>query len=494
MKIFISGKRKFVLAVLAIGLLGLAACGGGNDTVETVVDNNQPPAPPIVVETPEPATATDVEEYALIVRELDLEGRVITSASWWDVMRGRGTGSEPPDPATVANYLVERMQWDNLRRIEEEFNVSFDYIILPQGEVSPTLLASVMAGDSLADIWYLLGGQNFSAINGDLLHSASAFAPPTADMLNAQRVMRPRNNLFGEIWNFSDTSPMVHGMGMGVNLDIINAIGAPNPVDLFNAGEWTWDAMREIMIMATKDTTGDGSIDQFGISGQPHNIMINLIAANDGHLVNPDTLTYAFGDPNTLEALEFIFDIFNTYNVWYYDSTSGNPMGDWGRNTFSYRDGRSALFTTATWMLQYDNLPFEYAFVPYPLGPSSRNGFVRMYGFSSGYAIPVTTQNPQDVLRIMEEVFSWAIDEPELITMAALDYARPAWLTDDDVWRVIHVGDHVSTDIGMVIYGYYWVLGTFAHYFWNGYMTVSQAVEAFRPQQQEMIDMVFGDR
>ena len=483
--------KKVVVSAMAVGLLALAACGGTSEaeapTTETnapvVQDTATPPAP--VVNEPSDDEPTPVGFVQ------DMEGRVITSASWWNVWGGNETGSEPPDPATSTNYFIDRLQWDNMRRIEQQFNVSFDYTLIPQGEMVPVLLSSVMAGDSPGDVVYLLGGMAFASANGDLLSAVSNFAPANADIFNAQLNMRPRNQLNGEFWNFSDTSPMVHGMGLGVNLDIINAIGAPNPVDLFNAGEWTWDAMREIMIMATRDTTGDGSIDQFGISGQPNNIMINLIAANNGNLVNPDTLTYGFGDPNTVEAFEFIHEIFNTLGAWYYDTT-GDPMGDWGRNTFSYRDGRSALFTAATWMLQGDDLPFEYAMVPYPMGPSGGPyHYARMYGFASGYGIPVTVHNPGDVFRIMEEVMAWPGDEPELRTMAALDYARPAWLTEDDVWRAIYVGDHVKTDLGMVIYGYYWVLGTFAYYFHHGHMTVAQAIETYRPQQQEMIDLVF---
>ena len=494
MKNFMLKSRKIIVSAMLLGIFALAACGGSDNGNSNEQANNDPPAPPVVTnanDSAADAAATDTAPETL-VRELDLGGRVITSASWWNTWGGRETGSEPPDPATSTNYFIERIQWDNMRRIEQEFNVAFDYVLISQGELVPTLLASVMAGDPLGDVVYFLGGQAFASANGDLLHAVGDFAPSTSDMFNAQIYMRPRNFLHGEFWNFSDTSPMVHGMGMGVNLDIINAIGAPNPVELWERGEWTWDAMREIMVMATRDTTGDGVIDQFGISGQPNNIMINLIAANNGHLVDPDTLTYGFDHPNTMEAFEFVYEIFNTLNVWYHDAASGNPMGDWGRNTFSYREGRSALFTAATWMLQHDELPFAHAMVPYPTGPSAGNtNYARMYGFSSGFGMPVTTQNPQDVFRIMEEVMSWPGDEPELLSLAVLEYARPAWLTEDDVWRAAYVGEHVKTDLGMVIYGYYWVLGTFAYYFHAGHMTVAQAVETFRPQQQEMIDNVF---
>ena len=486
----ILNSRKIIVLLIALMLLslGLAACGRGNDDnngdeadnyQDTVVaDNNGADATPDVIPAP----------------TIDMGGRTITSATWWNIWGDRHTGSEPPDPATASNYLVDRMQWENMRRIEQEFNVSFDYTIIDSGSLIPTLLASVMAGDSLGDVVYLLGPQTFSAIIGDLLHGASAFAAPDSDMLNARNFVVPRANMNGDIWNFGDNWPMVHGMGMGVNLDIINAIGAPNPVDLFNAGEWTWDAMREIMVMATRDTTGDGVIDQFGISGQPHNIMINLIAANNGHLVNPETLTYGFGDPNTLEAFEFIYEIFNTLNVWHYDVGSDNPMGDWGRNMWSFREGRSALFTAATWLVESsEHMAFNYAFVPYPIGPSNPYNYVRMYGLPSGYAIPITTDSPQDVFRIMEEIFSWPGDEPELVTATAINYASPAWLTEEDIWRVIYVGENFKQDIGMAIHGYYWVLGDFAYNFWHGHMTVSQAVETFRQQQQEMIDIAFRD-
>jgi len=493
MKKTILKSKKVMVVLVALVLLGLAACGrenndeNGDDTAnnqDTVVTDNN------VNDTAGTAAVQDTPMAPV----LDLDGRTITSATWWNIWGERHTGSEPPDPATSSNYLVDRMQWENMRRVEEEFNVSFDYIIVAQGEIVAALLASVLAGDSLGDVIYLLGPHTFSAIIGDMLHNAGTFASPDSDLLNARTYVTPRAIMDGEIWTFSDNFPMVHGMGMGVNLDIINAVGAPNPVDLFNAGEWTWDAMREIMLMATMDTTGDGVVDQFGISGQPHNIMINLIAANNGHLVDPETFTYGFGDPNTLEAFEFIYEIFNTLNVWHYDVGAANPMGDWTRNMWSFREGRSALFTAATWLVgSSDDMPFNYAFVPYPKGPSNPYSYVRMYGLPSGYAIPITTQNPQDVFRILEEVQSWPGDEPELVTFTAINYANPSWLTEDDIWRVLYVGENVKHDLGMSIHGYYWVLGDFAYNFWHGHMTVAQAVETFRPQQQEMIDIALGN-
>ena len=478
--------KKSAAATIAVALL-FAACGGNGGTA-VVAPEAAPAAETPVAEATEPAENVPDEPAQEFVR--DLGGREIRLLSWWQYWIE--SGDPAPDPATASNFYFEMMFWENMQRVERDFNVTF---VAPQmgfDELLPALTASVMAGDPIADMFYLGAPQTFSAIMGNLIHPASDFAPAGADLTGPRNFVLPRSEFDGEIWSFDRNEPEVHGMGLGVNLDIIDAIGMENPANLYERGEWTWDAMREIIIRATRDTTGDGVIDEFGISGQPGDIFLQLIASNDGQLVDTATRTYGFDHPNTLRALEFAFDIFNTYSAWYYDSGDPGNMGDWNRNYFSFREGRSALFPAATWSL-VDGLSFRHSFVPFPQGPDNQRGYVRMAGFTQGIVIPLGVPNPQDVYLMFEEIMSWPGDDPLLAHEGVMEYARTAFLTEADVQRMLRIGENFKFDIGMAVHGYYWVLGEFASAFRSGEMTVMQAVETHRHPQQAMLDEVFGN-
>jgi len=487
-------KRITILLVLALLLVFVSACR--NEESATEVTPNLGAAvqeePPQV--TPDPPTPAEAEPTpppeSGLIRDI---GREIRIVCWWQYMPN--TDDPQPDPATEANYLNARTWRDNQMRVEEAYNVTFTNMVIPRPEIMEPLTASIMAGDPMAE-WVMLGSEHMiTAIQGDIMLSADQYAAPDSDLLNARQFVRPVVEFRDRIWAFGRAELETQGGGLGINLDIINAIGAPNPVDLWENGEWTWDAMRHIMQLATRDTTGDGTMDQFGLSGNPDSIAFALIATNNGRMVNPDTMTYSFDEPNTMAALEFLYEIFSN-RWWYYDALSGNPMGDWSRDHNAFWDGRSALFTTATWVFEGSNFPaFEHAVVPWPQGPNGV-GYVRLGGFPQGMTIPTGIYNPRDLYMLYEEIQSWPRYDMDLLTLGAYDYTRRSWLTEGDVYRVLHVignPDLQKFDIGRAIPGYPWIVTTFARHFFNGTMTVAQAVEAYRPPQQELIDDIFGN-
>ena len=49
------------------------------------------------------------------------------------------------------------------------------------------------------------------------------------------------------------------------NKTLIDREGLPDPYALYKENKWTWERCDEIVRKATKDTNGDGEIDQFGI-------------------------------------------------------------------------------------------------------------------------------------------------------------------------------------------------------------------------------------
>jgi len=349
--------------------------------------------------------------------------------------------------------------------------------------------ASEELDDKFFDLLNLLSGHmTFTAALGNLIHPFDDINLPNSDILGPRVYGSPIATGFRDsIWSVGANDPYPNAFSIGVNQDIIRAIGAPNPVDLYNAGQWTWDAMLDIMRLATADTTGDGVLDRFGFAGQPGDFTAVFIGANDGILVTDD-FQYATDHPNTIEALEFMEIMFREGH-WQYDHATGADVGDWHTNFWVAHEGQAAMWQATAWALNGGDLPFDFNVVPFPTGPSNTSGSTGLGGWRQALVFPVASDwAREDLLTVIEEFFSWPGDEPGLIYEYRLGWARNQFHTEDDVMRHISTAYTRAFDIGMVIPGYFWFLGDFVGYFLNQEMTVMQAIESHRGPRQEMLD------
>ena len=435
--------------------------------------------------------ADDTPTRAGIHEPRDLGGRTFTVGAFWEsVIPFAAHNWDEPDPATAGNYFVDRMIFENAQRVREEFNFVLDEVILDFDSMMPTLTASVMAGDAFADIMMVSGGWVLPAVIGDLIIPLGDINLPGSDLHGERRYTRVMANALGEDWTFMDSRPDTSGFTVGINLDIINAIGAPNPIELYNASQWTWDAMLSIMRTATADTTGDGLLDRFGISGVPGELAFYLIGANDGQMVTED-FQYALDHPNTVQALEFLETIFDE-NLWYHDVTQVVDVGNWGFNFFAFRSGNAAFWPATTWQLSDGYIPFEFAVVPWPLGPANTSGNTWMGGWDGGFGFPHASDwDAADILMVVEEFFSWSAGDISLMEDYAFGWPRTIFLTEEDIIRQASTAHTMASDMGMNVPMYDWIFGTFVHHFVNNTMTVQQVVEAYRLPQQELLDNFF---
>jgi len=491
----IARKTSIVAILLVLALVFVTACRNNEDDNETVPTANEgtsetPPAggtAPANGTNDAPATPAST---VVIHEPQDMGGRTVRISSWWEGSQNFIGFGDEPDPGTAANYLTERLMWDNTRRVEREFNTSFEEVLIDFGYVLSTITSSVMAGEPVSDIAFLGGSMTLSsAVSGTIL-PLDEINLSSSDIFGAGIYGQIRVNELGHVWVVGPNEPYPGGMGMGVNLNIINAIGAQNPVDLYNAGQWTWENALEIMRLATRDTTGDGIIDQFGIAGQPGDFVAYIIGSNDGLLVTDD-FQYGFDHPNTIEAFEFAETIFRE-GLWEYDRVHGFNVGDWGRNFWAAHDGNAALFTASYWTTNYGDLPFEFALVPWPTGPSNTSGNTFLAGWRQGFAFPASSDwAPADLLMVFEELTAWSGDDPGLLDESVLNMLRGRFLTEEDAQRQMNLVNTMGSCIGFVVPEYSWVLGDFVSYFLTQEQTVLQAIETHRGPRQEMLDNFF---
>lgn len=70
--------------------------------------------------------------------------------------------------------------------------------------------------------------------------------------------------------------------------------------------DWTWGNLEEIATKVTKDTNGDGHIDQFGITNYS---WIDAMYSNGGNLFNEEGTKSYFANENIVEAVKFVQDL-----------------------------------------------------------------------------------------------------------------------------------------------------------------------------------------
>ena len=445
-----------LILTFAIILLAITACGKNNrETTEptphvSIIGGWQQDDPPERIR-------------GNIHHAQDFGGRTITIASA-GVSRLQFMMLEPafieqPDPATSQNYRRDRLIWDNARRVEREFNIVIEEQIFNYTRFRNLLASSVAAGHPFADIVYLHPSLLLESVAANQLYPLCTIDLPASDLFSMQIYTQFTAEAFGRAWAFNANVPYTNAFTLGVNMDIIRAIGAPSPVELYYAGAWTWDVMLDIMRAATRDTTGGDTINQWGIIGEPDQLLMNFIGANDGVLVTED-FKHGFYSHSTFEALEFMETIMGE-GLWRLNREMHMVGGRWlvyhplrFEAVNPILQGNAAFLTWPTFAntpsgFTSSALPFEIAIVPLPTGPSNTTGSTGMIGFRDGFAFPHGLNwNTADLLTVMEEFLSWPGHEPDLLNDITVRFGGLV-LEDDNATRHLYAAHTKRFDIGV---------------------------------------------
>ena len=447
---------------------------------------------PAATATPAPTVApADTREKGYVK---DMGGREIRLMCWWK--KQMATDDPMPDPGVESdtafmNYAADIVIWDLLQQIEMEYNCKIVSPVISWGDVMPTLTASIMSGDPVCDMMWLGPSWAFSCIKNDLIYPLQDVCAPDSDVLNAQKFTAVCSEYNGLYYTMRDQKPRIPNFCLGVNLDIINAIGAENPIDLFDKGMWTFDKFREILQLATRDTSGDGTIDQWGICGHPQWIIEPLIASNDGVLINDD-MTYGLDDPRTMTALELVYQIYTVDKTFYYDESFGYDFGEWDPTANAFLDAKTAFWAFPFYQIEDFQPDCAYAAIPFPKGPDNKGGFVSFSGFKEGYCVPRGTIDPEDVTMIYDRMNKWCEADMDLRDGAIFEWEINCFQSEEDYWRLYNGMNPLKPDMGTVIDGYTNIYGNLSRVFHFGEMTPAQAVETYKQEYQNIIDEIMN--
>lgn len=322
-----------------------------------------------------------------------------------------------PDSSTFGINFEDARGLGHIRDVEEMFNVKIEWVYDDSPYNPQTFIANVLAGDPVADIQLLDRERAFFQI------AAEGLLTPLNDILdeeyweNIPRVYQAREHfMFGDkLYGFSLID--VGGWAIFWNKTLWERDGLPDPYELIESGQWTWDTLREIAKAATRDTDGDGIIDQYGISidesaGAVEQIGA-LLASNNAAIGKyiDGRVVYTLDEPEAIEAIEFLQTLIHV------DKTAIPE------NMFTFLWGERAMALTHPWWFFYCGDPQwmkdDAGILPYPAGPNGDPGQIYSYSaWNWNWTIPVTTKHdPRALIELYNALYmasyDYVIDDPE---------------------------------------------------------------------------------
>jgi len=340
---------------------------------------------------------------AAIAEDYNLQGRTVTYGYIVDLIERHF--SEPEEAA----YL---------RQVEEDFNVNVETIITPSISYAQELISyiepQVRAGETYVDVLLTTNLGMYGAASEGLLMPLDDFLddeywdslPPT--------VFRDYHifPVDGSYYSFQASSFYAHRMLNNIlliyNKDLLAREGHPNPYELWKAGEWTWDAFKDIALAVTRDFDGSGENDQWALGERwnwnemvfTRGLISPWVIANNGSGVNSveGRMVFAMDEPETVEALEFLQELYHEEEVIM-------PLDEGTTNAFI--DGSLAFLQSSTGYvptLHSNEMEDDFSFVPIPKGPQADEHRATFTHILS-HVMPITVEHPEEIIELTNAMF-----------------------------------------------------------------------------------------
>jgi len=182
---------------------------------------------------------------------------------------------------------------------------------------------------------------------------------------------------------------------------------------------WTWDDLRAAAKKLTKDTNGDGKVDQYGFMFDQWDMETGWSEAlwsYGGDIISADHSQTLIGDPKARQAWKLLNDmVFTDKSV-----PDANTAAQYGGDLF--QSGVAAMMPMGHWAVPgYNTAKFKYDVVPMPKGPGGQATSVN----SAGFVVAKSTKNGDAAFNFIKYVLS----KPGQTRLAELGFACPVLKT-----------------------------------------------------------------
>ena len=396
-------KRKVFLALIAlIAVLAFTACGGNNagdpapapgqaTPSPTPAAPNQPGAPD---PTPVPA-ATDYRPIfgPLANEEHDFGGIDIVFFSPYGLGDAHQPGASPES---------DRF-WQRVEFFQDRWNFNFEIRNVGWGHEMARYITTTLAGDPYGHFGRIISRDLFpSFITSGIAQELTQFNvfdqhPEVHPLLMESSEFD--GGYYGIRQGFGFGWGGIHGNSTAIffNITMLEREGQPTPFELYERGEWTWEAMLELANAVTRDLDGDGEIDQFGITGRHAGQA--FMSSNAASTIWEEGGNFRFGlrDANALEAATF------------WGTVTSSPAwlggGAWNAPFLNFRDGRVAMTIAQFWSrgnYSEANMSDEWGWVPIPMGPQGQDARFIMADEEAMWFMPSSAPNQWEAAMVMQ--------------------------------------------------------------------------------------------
>ena len=317
----------------------------------------------------------------VLAQGYDFGGKTVTFVGWVDNLEG-----------------VENS--GKLAEAEALFNVKIERVIVPQDDYQAQLTARLMSGDSEYDVWRMTQDQSwFFSMAGQeqLLPVSELFG--TEYYGEAWDVARAGIEAFsiGDKYYAVADFPNLVDAGTAYwclfNKDIIEEAGLPDPYDLYFAGEWTWDAMREIALATTVDFNEDGVIDQWGIANMYEWAFLTCTNGDNIFVEGEDgKIKYNWNSEKIMDGLAF------GHQLRFVDQVVTSGFGP-------FEDGNAAIGFGEGWRVEFvaNAGKVNYGILPLPKGPHGDNTLYT--GWLETWVLPSNSAQPEALVALVDFLF-----------------------------------------------------------------------------------------
>lgn len=330
---------------------------------------------------------------------VDLKGRTVTIGvpSEWYIPQ--------EDDSNYNQYWSEYMKHVNKVRLarekeaEEKFNCNIEWKVVNRN----TILSDLQSGNNIPDILV------FGSSSGLLDLISENLILPLDDYIDFDSGLYSNSVQKSTLWqgkHYGISSDFMHtGQVMTYNKTMIQNAGLTDPYELMKTDQWTWESFLDMLKQLTVKDESNPSNTVWGmVDSDFRTVYINFIYSNGGDFIgeNNGKFELMIDSPETLEAINFVTDLYENYQVLFNNLGSGNNRRQ-GADIF--RSGKAAFYggnITNTRSNNESNYPqFETGIVAYPKGPSA-SGYTAYHDAGSNiFCIPATTKQPEKIANVL---------------------------------------------------------------------------------------------
>lgn len=330
-----------------------------------------------------------------------LKGSLVLSAAFLLASCGNASSKEGGDSDNKKLTFMfrggedEKKAYTNAVEAFEKDNPDVDVeVIVTDADQYATKLQASITGNNMPDVFYVEQGDVMAyADNNVLLDLTDKIEEQGLDLDN--------------IWEYGVDSYRYdgHEVGKGQLYGLPKDVGPfalgynktmfeENNIELPDNDEpYTWEEFVDVGKQLTKDTNGDGKLDQWATGFNVNWSLHSFLWSNGGTWLNEDNTKVTIDTPEFAEALQFFVDMTNVHGLT--PSTSQAETLDTYQR---WMNGELAFFPVGPWdMSTYNGLDFDYDLMPWPAG---KNGKSATYIGSLGIGVSNKTKYPDEAAEL----------------------------------------------------------------------------------------------